>query len=137
MTTDASTLHLFSTIIGLMFVALVILILFFEFRDLILSKRITATVIRIEESPSTDADGHERIDRSPEIQFIDPSGALVTHKLLLTNITKKKPGDKMSVFYRSVKSKTGYKISSPFMWPKVILLLLLSVGALLLLLGTD
>lgn len=135
MNPEPTSLQFLTTLAGIVLASLVLLILFLEFRDLILSSRIKATVTRINESPSTDADGHERIDRFPEIEFIDPSGKLVKRELSLTNITWKKPGDKMTIYYRPLKNEAGYKICSPFMWPKIILLFFLTFGALLLLFG--
>ncbi|MBL7858960.1 MAG: hypothetical protein JNM57_14815 [Cyclobacteriaceae bacterium] len=137
MSTEATSLHLLSTLAGFLLVGFIHLILFLEFRDIILSKRIKATVIRIIETPSTDADGHERIDRFPEIEFLDPNGKLVLHKLAITNITWRKPGDKLTIYYRPMQNEIGFKICSPFMWPKLVLLLFLAVGASLLLFGTG
>lgn len=122
-----------STFFGFLFIGLIILILFLEFRDVFLSKRIKAKVIRLIESKTIDVDGHERIDRFPEIQFLDPSGILITHELALTNMTWKKPNDTMVIYYRPAKKGRGYKICSPFMWPKMILLAFLFFGAFLLL----
>lgn len=134
---NPASLSILSTLAGFLLVGLILLILFLEFRDLILGKRLTATVTQIIESPSTDADGNERIDRFPEIEFIDPNGNQIRHQLVLTNVSMRKPGDKFTIYYKAVKSGIGYKICSPFMWPKVILLFILSVGALLLIFGTS
>ncbi len=137
MSAEATSLHLLSTLVGGLFVCLILLILFLEFRDLILSKRIKAKVIRIVETSSTDSEGHPRIDRHPEIEFQDPNGKKVTHQLTLTNLTWRKPGDTIVIYYRPMKTELGYKICSPFMWPKLIILFFLTVGAALLLFGTD
>ncbi|GCC52689.1 hypothetical protein SanaruYs_29270 [Chryseotalea sanaruensis] len=63
------------------------MILFIDFRDLILSKRIRAKVIRIVESPWTDDDGGKQIMRYPEIGFVDPNSKTIIRHLVLTNIT--------------------------------------------------
>lgn len=137
MSAEATSLHLLSTLAGGLFVCLILLILFLEFRDLILSKRIKATVIRIIETPSTDSEGHPRIDRYPEIEFVDPNGNRVKHSLAITNLTWRKPGETILIYYRPMKNELGYKICSPFMWPKLIVLFILTVGAALLLFGTG
>lgn len=135
MLTEAASIDILSTLAGIVLLGLAILILFLEFRDLILSRRIKATVTQIKESPSTDPDGHASIDRFPEIEFIDPTGKQIRHELALTNITWKKPGDTVTIYYRPMKTDAGYKICSPFMWPKIIVLLFLTFGATLLLIG--
>jgi hypothetical protein len=137
MSAEASSLHLFSILVGVLFVCLIFFILFLEFRDLLLSKRIKARVIRIIENPSTDSDGHACINRYPEIEFPDPNGKIVKHQLALTNRTWRKPGDTVLIYYRPLKNELGYKICSPFMWPKLIVLFILTVGALLLLFATG
>ena len=124
-----------ATLGGIVFAFLALLVLILEFRDIILSKRIPAQVTRIVESPGTDDDGQERINRFPEIEFIDPNGKTVIHQLVLTNMTWRKPGDTVTIYYRPSNTKAGYKICSPFMWPKMILLFFLTACALLLLYG--
>lgn len=135
MSAEATSLHLLSTLVGSLFVCLILFILFLEFRDLILSKRIPARVIRIIEKPSTDSEGHPRIDRYPEIEFLDPHGNKVIHSLALTNHTWRKPGDTLQIYYRPMKNESGYKICAPFMWPKLLVLFFLIIGASLLLFG--
>jgi hypothetical protein len=120
---------------GILFAFLSLLILFMEVRDLILGTRIQTKVTRIVESPATDENGHPRINRFPEIEFIDPNGKPVIHSLNLTNSTRRKPGDTIILYYRPMNNKDGYKVCAPFMWPKLILLLFLLVCALLLLKG--
>jgi hypothetical protein len=124
-----------TTLAGILLVGIIVLILFLECRDLVLSTRIQATVVRIVELPSMDEDGHARTDRFPEIEFVDPSGRTVVHQLALTNVTSRKAGDKLWIYYRPAVNKTGYKLSAPFMWPKLVLLGILAAGALMLLFG--
>jgi hypothetical protein len=135
MSAEATFIHLLSILGGGLLSSLILFILFLEFRDLILSKRIKATVIRIIETPSTDSEGQARIDRYPEIEFLDPNGKMVKHSLALTNHTWRKPGDTLWIHYRPMKHDNGYKICSPFMWPKLVVLLFLMIGASLLLFG--
>lgn len=137
MSAEATSLHLLSTLVGGLLVCLILLILLLEFRDLLLSKRLKARVIRIVETPSTDSEGHPRIDRYPEIEFLDPKGKIVKHQLTLTNLTWRKPGDTILIYYRPKKNEKGYKICAPFMWPKLIVLFILTVCAVLLLFGTG
>jgi hypothetical protein len=125
-----------TTLAGILFVCIIALILFLECRDLILSTRIRATVVRIVERPGTDDDGHPRNDRFPEIEFVDPSGRTVVHQLALTNVTSRKAGDKLWIYYRPAVNKAGYKLSAPFMWPKLFLLMFLTAAALMLLIGS-
>ncbi len=40
-----------------------------------------------------------------------------------------------TLYYRPMKTDAGYKICSPFMWAKIIVLLFLTFGATLLLIG--
>jgi hypothetical protein len=134
---ETSAIHLLSVLVAFVLLGLIVLILFLEFRDLILSRRIKATVRRILETPSTDGDGHETVDRYPEIEFVDPSGKVVTHKLVLTNVTWRKPGDQVTVYYRPMENDAGYKICSPFVWPKMLLIGFLSAAVLLLLFATG
>jgi hypothetical protein len=128
-------LIIISTLFGILLVFIIVLILFIDFRDLILSKRIRAKVIRIVESPWTDDDGGKQIMRYPEIEFVDPNGKTIIHQLVLTNITWRKPGDRIEIYYRPVKNEVGYKICAPFVWIKLILLFFLTAGALMLLFG--
>ena len=137
MSAEETSIHLLSTLAGCLLLCLILFILFLEFRDLLLSKRLKATVIRIIETPSTDSEGHPRIDRYPEIEFVDPNGNRVKHSLAITNLTWRKPGDTLLIFYRPMKNERGYKICSPFMWPKLLVLLFLTIGASLLLFGTG
>lgn len=124
-----------TTLAGFLFVFIILLILFLEFRDLVLCKRIRAKVTRIVELPGTDDDGIERINRFPEIEFIDTQGKTILHQLAITNITWRKPGDSIWIYYRLADNKAGYKICAPFMWPKLILLCLLIFCAFMLLFG--
>ena len=137
MSAEETSIHLLSTLAGCLLLCLILFILFLEFRDLLLSKRLKATVIRIIETPSTDSEGHPRIDRYPEIEFVDPNGNRVKHSLAITNLTWRKPGDTLLIYYRPMKNESGYKICSPFMWPKLLVLLFLTIGASLLLFGTG
>lgn len=102
---------------------------------MILSKCIKAKVIRIVESPWTDDDGHQRMGKHPEIEFVDPNGQTIIYQMAFTNMTRRKPGDKFKIYYRPMKNAVGYKICTPFMWPKIILLFFLTAGALMLLYG--
>jgi hypothetical protein len=132
MSPETTSFQILSLLAGNLLASLILLMLFFEFRDLLWSKPIKATVVRIVESPSTDTDGNERVDRFPEIEFMDPRGHKVTHTMMLTNVTSRKPGDQLMIHYRSTKNEPGYKVCAPFMWPKVVILLVLLIGASLL-----
>lgn len=124
-----------TTLAGIVFVFFIALILFIDIRNIILSKRIKAKVIRIAESLWTDEDGHQQIGKHPEIEFVDPNGKTIIHQLAFTNRTWRKPGDKIKIYYRPTNNALGYKISAPFMWPKIILLLFLTLCATMLLFG--
>lgn len=115
--------HAAGLMIGLLIVALV----FFEIRIIFRSKRVRATVLRIEESTSLDSDGHEVINRMPVVEFTDGDGNPYATTLKETNITFAKPGQTLWVYYRPGKGKGKYMISKPFSWPKMVLIFLLAV----------